>query len=321
MKAQNTNNPIDQYYYPTYNSDFLYFFLRKDMRLNEGLVGFDLKQKDEQTTLKSKLFIPVFDSKKWNYVLPIYYDSYEFKSSDSAYDFNSEMRFFFFQSVLNYYPTNNLSFSSIIEVRIKGNEYSQFEKTGNQIAHYFVARYQFTDKFAVAPGFLVGYQWHTTNTNIAVFPSFEFKWNPNPKVALMAGVPGLLGFEWSAPKGFEAIIHCIMDDGEVFLYSSLRKRFNKRFDITLRYNLDGYSNTYIPQTEFQTYTYNQIKQTESFLATEFSFRPSGTILLQLKSGYNLDSKVQLYYNDDKIVDINGSSGLFWGISAFIKFKN
>jgi hypothetical protein len=321
--AQDTISPIDRYYLPTYNSDFIYFFLRKDSRLKEGLIGYEMDYQKDKIISKSKLFIPLHNSEKWNYNIPIYFDRFQFKSSQENINYESEMRNLFFQSVLNYYPNEKLTFTSIIEGRTRGNEKSHFEEAGNMIAHFFVVKYRFSEKFSVSPAILAGHQWNEKN-EFVFFPSIQLKWNPIPNLAFMTGIPGLLGIEWSAPSNFDFVVHSMLDNGLLTINAALRKRFNKYIDLTLRYNRDGYGNTHVPTslltTQSQTYSYNQSNQVEELTSVELSFRPTAQILFLLRGGYNLSSALQLSNNDDALVKIDGGSGFYTGFGFYWRFK-
>lgn len=323
LSAQDSQTPIDKYYLPTYNSDFIYFFLRKNSRLSEGLVGVEVDYQEDNTTTKSKLFIPLLNKEKWNYVIPVYFDRYQFKSSNEDGGQAFEMRNFFFQSVLNYYPNKKWTFTSIIEGRIRGNEDSHFEERGNMIAHYFVTKYNFSEKFSVLPAFLVGHQWNDENETV-VFPSLEFKWNPNQDLAFIAGVPGFFGLEWSASKNYDLVLHSMLDNGILTVNAALRKRFSDRIDLTFRFNRDGYGNTFVPTSTLtkkdQLFSYNQVNQMKHAVSAELTFRPTSSLMFQVEGGYNLNSTLQVIGYDDKTINIEGKAGAFVGVGAYWRFK-
>ena len=316
-------SPIDDNYYPTNNSDFHYFFLRKNSRLSEGLVGYEMDFHQDRVSSKSKFFIPLVNRKKWNYVIPIYYDRHQFTSASNEMDINTEYRNFFFQSVLNYYSSEKLTFTSIIEGRIRGNAESHFESRGNMLAHYFVVKYQLSNQLFIAPAILAGHQWNVDN-EFVFFPSLELKWNPNKDFALMAGVPGLLGIEWSMAQDIDVVMHSMMDNGVLTVNASARKRFNDYFEFSLHYDQDGYGNTYLPSNivnseEGESYHYNQVNQKENSISAKLTFKPTKEVLLQVKGGYNYNSELTLSNNDTEQVGVKGEAGFYSGIAAYWRF--
>lgn len=315
---------IDDYYFPTNNSDFHYFFLRKNSRLSEGLVGYEVNFHENRTTTKSKLFIPIINNKKWNYTIPIYYDKHQFSTENDNLKIDNEYRNFFFQSVLNYYANDKVTLTSIIEGRIRGNEESHFESIGNMLAHYFVAKYQFSDKLAISPAILVGHQWNE-DKEFVFFPSLELKWNPDENFALLAGIPGLLGIEWSATKDVDLVLHSMMDNGILTINASARKRFNKYIDIAVRYDQDGFGDTYMPSNILSTlnddeYNYNQVYQKENAVSTILTFSPTKELLLQVKGGYSFNTELMLSQNDIEQISIEGQSSFYSGVAAYWRFK-
>jgi len=315
---------VDHYYFPTKNSDFFYFFLRKDARLKEGLIGAEVDYIKGRMNSKTRLFIPIINTEKWNYAIPIYYDRFEFASMDEDNPFSQTFQNLFSQSVLNYYPNKKLTFSSIIETRFRGNGDNLFGSAkGNMIAHYFVVKYKILDKISIAPAYLIGHQWNEENEMVNLF-SFELKWNPTPNLAIMAGLPGLLGVEWSAPDNYDFVFHMMPDNGVISFNAALRKRFNKKLDLTLRFNKNGYKDIYSPTTNInigsQEHLFNQTGQIEESILAELTLRPTSKLQFLIKAGYNLSSQFHISKDNTDLVQLNGNSGFYFGGGVYWRFK-
>ncbi|MEQ8945969.1 MAG: hypothetical protein RIC90_00765, partial [Balneola sp.] len=144
-------NTIDTRLFPTYNSDFSYFFLRRDMRLYEQMVSTEvIAYEDGAVDIRTKGFIPIHNSQKWTYIIPIYLDRYQFVSNETEDEL--AVNNLFGQSILTFYPNERWTYLHIIEFRFKGANDYFMKKEGNFLAQFMTARYHINKKLSVTAG-------------------------------------------------------------------------------------------------------------------------------------------------------------------------
>lgn len=316
--AQNTDrqNTIRTKLFPTYNSDYSYFFVRQDMRLNELMAGTEVVAfEDGAVDVRTKSFIPLYDSKKLSYIIPIYYDQYKFKGTTDAQELN--VNHMFGQSVLTYRPTNKWDLLHIIEFRFKGvNDYF-FKKEGNFLANFMMARYKLNKKLNIIGGGLIGIGWDQNGESYTrTRPSFAVHWKPNKYFDLMLGVPGA-AMEWSAPGGVDIVVNALMDGGDVNTTGAIRKHLGQHFDITARYLREGYSELYTPSSAapfLNTMNTQQISQYQNKYQLEFTIRPERNTVLQLIGGYGQNRDLNVLNTNNIESKIASPDGYYFGVN-------
>ena len=310
------SNTIDSRLFPTYNSDFSYFFLRKDMRLYEQMVSAEvISYEDGAVDLRTKGFLPIHNSEKWTYIIPFYLDRYQYVANES----NDELAVgnLFGQSALTFYPNENWTFLHILEFRFKGaNEYFM-KNEGNFMAQFMTARYTFSEKVSVTAGGLVGIGWDQTGESFwDVKPSVAFNWSPNDYLTLMVGVPGA-GLEWSAPLGLDLVAHTLIDGEQFNTTAALRKNFGKSFDITARYLREGYDELYTPSQAadfFSEIDVETITQYQDKYQLELTIRPEKNTIVQFIGGYGTNREVLATDTQGATTEFSSEDGYYFGIN-------
>lgn len=323
-KAQDdslSENTINTRFFPTSNSDFSYYFLRKDMRLSEFLISTEFSSfEDGSTNFKTKLFLPVHNSKKITYDIPLYLEKYEFRDSES--DFKKNVYSVFGQSILGFYPSERLNFSHIIEFRFKGDGDNLTQKTGNYLAQFLTARYRLRDKVYLTGGALVGLGWDNQgDSQVDVKPALMLTWKPNPKLSLMVGMPAA-AIEWSMPLGFDFVFHSLLDGGDINITTAVRKNLGSKFDITGRFVREGYSELNVPGNFVNPFLNDS--KTASFyynkMQLELGVRPNRNTVIQLIGGYSMGGDLEIKRAFDKTTTMNGRDNLYFGLSLNRRFQ-
>lgn len=311
-------NTIDTRLFPTYNSDFGYFFLRKDMKMYEQMTSAEtVVHENGAADIRTKFFIPIHKSKKWSYSIPIYFDRYQFigKSENQKLNVNN----LFGQSLLTYHPNKKWDLSHIIEFRFKGADNHFIKKEGNFMAQFITAQYNFNSKFSIIGGALMGIGWdNTSNSYVDVKPAVMLKWKPNKYLNLMLGVPGS-AIEWSAPGGIDIMVHILIDGSEFNTSAAIRKNLGNYFDITLRYLHEGFDKLYTPSEALGFSTpsidFEQINQYQDKLQLELTVRPEKNTIIQLIGGYAQNKDLNLLGSiDNNATSITSSNGYYFGIN-------
>ncbi len=315
--AQNSERPntIRADLFPTYNSDYSYFFVRRDMRLNELLAGTEVTTSEDGTVdVRTKAIFPLYDSEKVSFTVPIYYDRYGFKGDDNGSDLG--VNHLFGQTVLTYRPNKKWDILQIFEFRFKGvNDYF-FEKEGNFLANFVMARYKLSDQFNLVGGGLIGVGWDQNGKSYTrTRPSFAVQWRPNEHFDLMLGLPGA-ALEWSAPAGFDLTVNTLLEGGDVNVTAALRKKFGDHFDITGRYLREGYSELYTPAdaATFLPSETEQITQYPNKYQLEFTIRPERNTVVQFIGGYGQNRDLKIMTTNGTESSVGASDGYYFGIN-------
>jgi len=313
--SQERENTIETNYFPTYNSDFSYYFLRRNMRLNELLYSVEtVSHEDGVINIRTKGFIPIHNSKKWNYVIPIYFDNYNFKPSNGAEAISVSN--LFGQSILGFYPSEKLSFSSIFEFRFKGVESNFLKNPGNFLAQFLNARFKISEKVSITAGGLVGLGWDNNNDDyLKVLPSFQFQYTHSEYLKVMLGLPAS-AVEWSLPRGFDLMAHSLIEGSEFNVSTALRKAISPKFDFTLRLLNEGFSELYTPQNQFQT-SINEFEYTSQYqlkYQAEFTFRPEKNTIIQFLAGYATNRDFEFTQKNEVVEQFNAADGYYLGIN-------
>jgi hypothetical protein len=317
--AQDTERPntIQTRLFPTYNSDFSYFFMRRDMKMYEQMTSAEtIIHEDGAADIRTKLFIPIHKSDKWSYSIPIYFDRYQFigESENQKLNVNN----LFGQSLLTYHPNSNWDFSHIIEFRFKGADNYFIENEGNWMAQFITAQYNLNNEFSFIGGSLMGIGWNNENdTYFGIKPAFMLKWKPNKYLNLMVGMPAS-AIEWSAPGGIDLMAHTLLDGSEWNTSAAIRKNMGNHFDITFRYLHEGFDELYTPYQaigfEVPSANFEQIGQYQDKYQVELTLRPEANTIVQLIGGYAQNRDLILINNGDNEVLISSSNGFYFGVN-------
>ena len=314
-------NTIETRLFPTYNSDFSYYFMRRDMRLDELLFSTEvITHKNNTVDLSLKGFIPVHNSSKWNYTIPIYFEKYQFKSNDNN---SLEVSNLFGQSVLSFFPNNKWNFSHIIEFRLKGVGDYFTKKEGNFIAQFVNARYYFNPKLSITFGGLVGTGWDQNGqSETAVKPSLMLTYQPTKYFKAMIGAPGS-AIEWSAPAGIDIMAHGLLDGDEYNTSVGIRKNIGSKFDITARYLNEGFTELYTPSTAIPFASSTNLefsKQYQEKYQLELGVRPNKNTVLQLICGYGTNKDLILTDSNDIKTSVKSDDSYYVGINLTSMIK-
>lgn len=315
-------NTIETRLFPTYNSDYTYYFMRRNMRLDEMMFSTEvISHEDNAVDIRTKGFIPLHNSEKWNYTIPIYFDKYQFTAKDGG-DLN--VYNLFGQSVLSFFPNDKWNFSHIIEFRLKGAGEYFTKKEGNFIAQFVNARYHFDDKLSLTIGGLIGTGWDQNgDSETKAKPSIMLTYQPTKYLKLMAGMPGA-GIEWSAPKGFDFMAHGLLDGDEYNMSVALRKSIGEKFDITARYLNEGFTELYTPTEALgmsnTTFDLEEIKQYQNKFQLEIGFRPEKNTIIQLIGGYGINRDLELQNTSGNTSSIAADDGMYFGVNLAKNIK-
>ena len=309
-------NSIDNRLFPTYNSDFSYFFLRRDMRLYEQMISAEvIAYEDGAVDIRTKGFLPIHNSDKWTYIIPFYLDKYQFVSSETDDELTTNN--LFGQSILTFYPSEKWTFMHIIEFRFKGANNYFMKKEGNYLAQFMTARYNFNQYLSFTTGALIGSGWdHEGSTFWDLKPSVALNWSPNKYLSVMLGVPGA-GVEWSAPGGFDIVAHSLLEGEEINMTAALRKNLGQKFDITIRYLREGYVDLYTPRqvSDFtNSIDLKQISQYQDKYQAELTFRPEKNTIVQLVGGYGTNRELEAVDVQGNLINFSSSDSYYIGIN-------
>lgn len=318
--AQTSNNDfaentINTRLFPTYNSDFSYYFLRKNMRLSEFLIGNEFNTfEDGSSNFKTKVFLPIFNSPKVTYDVPLYIEKYEFKDSKS--DFRKNVYNVFGQSVLGLHLSEKWKFSHIIEFRFKGDGENLTLRTGNYLAQFITSRYTFNSKVSITGGVLTGLGWNNKGkSEMDIKPAIMLTLKPTTKLSIMLGMPAT-AIEWSMPLGFDYVFHSLLDGNDINITTALRKNLGNKFDITGRFIREGYSQLNVPNNFVETTM--EKTQTASFyynkLQLELGVRPTKNTVVQLLGGYSMGRNLEVENEAQKTTTMKAADGLYFGVS-------
>jgi hypothetical protein len=308
-------NTINTRFFPTYNTDFSYYFLRKNMRLGEFLVGSEFNTfEDGSVNFRTKVFLPIFDSPKVTYDVPLYIEKYEFKDNKS--DFRKNVYSVFGQSVLGLHLSDKWKVSHIIEFRFKGDGENLTQSTGNYLAQFITSRYTFSPKVSLTGGALMGIGWsNKAQSEIEIKPALMLTWKPNTKLSIMLGIPAV-AVEWSMPLGLDFVFHSLLDGDDVNITAALRKNIGNKFDITGRFIREGYSKLNVPNNFVDASMGNA--QTASFyynkLQLELGLRANKNTVVQLLGGYSMGRNLEVENEADETSTMKAVDALYFGIS-------
>lgn len=309
-------NTIDTKLFPTYNSDFSYFFLRKDMNMHEQLFSTEMiTHQDGAIDIRTKGFIPLFKNDKWSYSIPVYFDRYRFVEEGSENSLNVSN--LFGQSLLVYRPNEKWDLLHIFEFRFKGANDYFIRKEGNFMAQFMTAQYNINDQFSIIAGGLTGIGWdHLGDSYVDIKPALMFKWHPSKYLKLMLGVPGS-AIEWSAPAGFDFMAHALLEGSDVNVSTAIRKNIGNAFGITLRYLREGFDGLYTPgqAVDFLAGSgLTEISQYQNKLQVELTVRPEPNTIIQLLVGHGKDRNLETLDSENIKTSFNASDGLYVGIN-------
>lgn len=306
------------YYFPTYNSDFSYYFLQNDMRLNSAITSLDLTVLGNgEINSMTKAFLPMVHKEKFTFDIPLYFQNYSFNSSSDQVDYEKNIYNVFGQAIFGFYPDSRWSASQIFEFRIRGDEQSLQENTGNFLASFTTFRYSLNPKFDIMFGGLVGVGWEENGEREPrIVPTASIAWKPNQHFSMMFGVPGS-AIEWSLPGDTELMVHSLMDGDKFDFTGALKKQLNSNWAITARYLHRGYTDVYFPTEQLNIgssdYSFDNLQQFSEKIQGELSYYFSPNSLLQLKAGYTTNRDLQLSSGSTELASVEGYQGYFAGV--------
>lgn len=317
-------NNIDSRLFPTYNGDFNFIFLRKNLRVNEFLFGGQYESYEDGTfQFRNKGYIPFIDKKKVSLTFPLHFDRYDFVSKDN----NNRMPVYSLRigSILSYTPQKEITLAWIIDHRNMGQSRFLTNKVGNISSHTLLFRYNLKEKLFFHFGAQVSSNWkYESSAMTTVEPYVLLKWIASPNLKIMVGNPGG-GLEWSAPLGFDLTAHVVKDRLKVNIVGSLRKRIGKYFDVTTRYIKEGYSDLNIQYQRFFTESSSPLYSppgasslTNHYekIQFEIGFRPQASTVIQLYGGMKLNNELELHEYGG---NLQGIKATYFGVNISTSF--
>ncbi len=324
-QEKNSGNAFVDYYYPSYNSDYFYYTLRHNYRLDHGLISLNASSTDEGTKLneKTKLFVPLYDDENFNIVVPVYLYQTNIKAANSDVEFEKKTLHIFGQVIVNYFSGSKWDFTLIGEGHIRGDESSIGDKAGNDMALFPIIRYKLNEKFQFALQTLFRKSWNKDSTEIGYIPAGQIFFRASDRFRMMIGIPGLLGLEYQAPYRIDIVTNIMMSE-PIHYMAAIRKRFTNWFDATFRFIREGDSRIY-----FESKTANIQNQLESFdnmsfvhniYQLELGFMPIKETLIQIRGGYLHSMEVTLQDSDKEVTSLSGQDEYFVGVNITSKFN-
>lgn len=318
VDAQDQVEETDSYYFPTHNSDYSYYFLRNDMRLNKAITSLDLTVLGNgDVNSMTKAFLPMVHNDKFTFDIPLYFQNYSFNSSSDDTDYSKNVYNVFGQAIFGFYPDSRWSTSQIFEFRIRGDEQTLQENRGNFLASFTTFRYSLNPNFDIMFGGLAGVGWEEDGEREpSIVPTASLIWEPSQQLSVMVGIPGS-AIEWSLPGQTELMVHGLLDGDEYDLTGALKKQLNKNWAITARYLNRGFTDVYFPNEQISidnsTLNFNNLQQYSKKLQGELSYYINKNSLLQLKAGYTTDRDLHLSNGETELASLDGYDGYFAGI--------
>lgn len=318
-------SPFIRWHFPTYNSDYSYYMLRNDLTLDHSLIGLNVTRDSKDfTDFRGKAFMPLVDTEKFDFALPVYMYRDTLTADDSKATYDKQIFNFFWQSLFQYYPTDDLTCVFITESRTKGTSDSFTQSPGNEIGGLLLVKYRITNSLYLAPLGRVQYYWYDDREELKPVGGGQLIWVPSSDFKAMVGVPGLLGIEWAMPYDFDLMVNVMLQDMGVPAVVALRKRWTDRFDTIIRYIREGQNGLYVYEESIKiddnVTRYNNITYYKDIMQIELGFNTSATSLIQIKGGYYLTEDIELKNDDKKVASLKGANDFMLGINVMSKFK-
>ena len=314
-------------YFHTYNTDYQYYFLRKNQHLNTVLAGVSMQQSSEGALdIEAKAFLPLYQGEKISFVLPFYFYRYGFSNSQEKALPHGAVHATFWQAIFNAKLSESLSLAIITEGRHNGTERSQWRLPGTEMAEFVVLKWDASPTWTFSPAFRVKASWDgKRDRHLQILPAGNIIWRPKKNLAVMTGLPSFLALEWASDYGVDVVAHVMLAEGNnINAMSAVRVHLGSQLSIATRFLRDGFQDLYVPEFAYQDSSHeglvDQISQYKNRLQLELEVAATKHSTLQLKGGYIFDEGITVSDSDAKITTIDGSDGVFFGVTFVSHFN-
>lgn len=264
-------------HFPTYNTDYMYFFLRSDRDLSQGLAGIHVRGGSDSTMdTEIKAFLPLYGNEEGGFVLPIYAWKTSIESDDPIMDFKTDVNRLFWQGIGRLKISEDLEALFIVENRMRGDDASIETILGNDAAALVHLNYKLNENWSLGGMVRTQRMWKEGKYAGRINRNLSLENNPGFEQFAMAsmlggkqdivsedntipagmvnyrtdnfqitfGVPGILGVEWALPYNWDFVTHVMVENGDVLPMVALRKRWSSLLSSTLRFRRDGVTDMY-----------------------------------------------------------------------------
>lgn len=317
-------SPFSRYFH-TYNSDYQYFFMRRNMKLDTVLASASVQQSSKGALdIEAKAFLPIYESERFSFVLPFYMYRYGLSNAQKKELPFGAVQASFWQAIFTAKLSKTLQLALITEGRHNGTEESQWSRVGTELAEFVVLKWQPSREWTFAPAFRVKGGWNSEgDVEYQVLPAGNIIWRPKRNLAVMTGLPSFVGFEWATPR-LDMAAHVMLAEGNnVNVMTAARLHVTPSVATTARFLRDGYQDLYVPNFAFeqggQQMDVTQISQYKNRAQLELEVATSSHSLIQLKAGYSFDEGIALSGQDGDSATVDGENGLYLGATLVSYF--
>lgn len=309
-------------YFHTYNSDYQYYFMRRQQRLNQALASVSVNhQASGADDTEIKAFLPIYHGERFSFELPFYFHRFPLtQAQQEGLPFNA-VHNFFWQAIFNLELSDSLRLALITESHHKGTESSQASLIGSDVAEFVLLRWQLSPQWTVAPAARAKVYWDSQGKEqLQVLPAGHVIWRPTQDLALMTGLPSLFALEWNGPHRFDLATHVMLGEGEgnINVMAAARQGITDRTAVTLRYLRDGFADVYVPEFSYQEagqgQVVDEIAQYKHRVQLELELHPTDHTMLQFKGGYGIDDGVTLSRDGKEVTTLDGEDGFYGGLT-------
>ena len=331
--ATRSNEAFINYYFPTYDTDYSYYMLRQDLKIEHGLLEVETIEKTNNYEYSvhnfplysrdymQKIFIPFIRTESFNLMTPLYASKRSIISAGEI-EFEKYLQKYFFQAIAGLYFDEDFSVHLIYEYRAREDEESERQSIGDDEGRLVLARFPVSQTWQLVAFAREFSEWKTDSKETVLQASIQVIWRPSNDFSLMMGMPGLLSIELALPFDMETFFYVKKEGDILYINSALRQRWGESFDITLRFQRDG-DRLYIPEESLtiseETVAYDNFIHYEDRTELNISYHHSQNIQLQLRGGYFHGSDIELFQKEDKVGDIKSVSGTYVGCTVAFLF--
>lgn len=321
-QEQKQLNQIKTKLFPTYDHDHNYFFLRKVMRYDEFLFGGEYTPiSDGSFQYNSKVIVPIKNSNKWNFSLPVYMNRYDFGSYKANVENKKIIHSIRTKALLSFFHSERWHFNLTLDYRLIGNEAYLTENTGNTAIQNINVKRLFNKKLSLLLGVSNIINWEGVSTNkISIEPNVQLIWTPSDYLRFMVGYPAI-GAEWSTPIGLDITCSAIRDQEDVHTVIAMRQSINKYFDVGIRYLREGYSKLYVPREYRWRASPDNISFYYNKFQVEVGIRPEPNTLLQFFGGTSSGRNfTEVYERSNQEMKKSGGDVSYFGFKIIKSVK-
>jgi hypothetical protein len=265
-------------------------------------------------------YIPIIKSKKFNTIIGSRYWRSSLLQENNEID--NITQFIWIWTTLQYQPTEKWNLMLSSETYQSGNKKSFDEKLSNQFFVVGYAGYSMFDNWQIIGLFRYDMLWKPDGLKRSIIPGVQVKWLPQKNLKLMTGMPVIFATEWTPFEKLDLAAYCWYNmKNNAFI----RYRITDKISISTIYKAsnfkssDIFGDTKTTTIENQTFSYDNMTQTQHRLALEIGCRFTPNTSIQLTLGRLLYANTKYNLNDNEQRQSTSLKG--WYVGASIYFLN